>query len=258
MFNQFRTLLLNETADPTAGAEELLDPRFVLRPLGPTQSLVRDETFRGAEGSRTFRNFIATTLTRLTLGCPDLAPVVAGHLDPRVYLYPATLAVPGAVVTCAQGLPAGASVTVGGSFPGDPANGVFAATWLLGPESIAATPVGTPELDVDFPEGEADASLPIFLPDGGGLFVQFFGLSALPAGFEVRVDAAVGPTFDVLGLLARLRARAEVGVAFANPAIDGSPDAGATLRELYDAPDRPDVSLGALLLAHVLGLGRPF
>jgi hypothetical protein len=257
MINELRSLLLNERPGLDPGSdldpdrEELADPRFVPRRLDSTASAARAAIFHEADASRAYRHFIATALTRLAYAAPEAASLAgaSGRLDPRVHLKPAALQAPSVSLSTTDP----SRCHVGGAFSPALGPGIFANVWTLTRAGDALVridsqrgPVNAPvELAVSF---AGDSSLPLFLPGGGGLFVQWIGGAALPSPFRASVAARVPMSHDPLDLLSRLRARAETGALFGR-----SPE-GILLSPLYDRPGHPHEQLAAVLFAYALSI----
>ena len=284
MVNALRTLLLNEPSSPGTPAEEFVDPRFLPRSLGAAPSAVRTALFQDAFGAtrRPYRNFIATLLTRLTYAT-DVARAVraAGGFDPRVYLAPAAIAQPQTSfvqvsaatyeaftsdaslftadstemtidATGGETIESGTFVLGSGDTYAPTRPGVFASTWALSSLdnvtlSVTSTLTGaTTTLPLTF---VGDSSLPAPLPDGGGLFLQCTGGSALPPNLRAILSASVPMSYDVLAALARLRARPETGALFG---LGG--ELGASLAPVYTRPGYPQEQLAAVLFAYGLSV----
>ena len=287
MVNELRTLLLNEPASPGIPGAEFVDPRFRPRTLGSAPSAVRAALFQDALGpgaaARSYRNFIATLLTRLAYSCDVAAAVrAAGAFDARTYLQPAAVAQPRtslvqvsaaafeAFTADASFLTADSTeltidavggetiqndafvLSSGGAYtPARP--GVFANSWAITALdgttfSITSTltGVGAATLPVTF---VGDSSLPVPLPGGGGLFLQCTGATALPPGLRAILTASVPMGYDALAALGRLRARPETGALFG---LGG--DLGASLAPVYTRPGYPQEQLAAVLFAYGLTL----
>lgn len=244
MVNHLRTLLLNLAASPDAAGEEFIESTFRPNILTSAQSALHSCVFP-ASFDRTYRNFIATLLTRLALDSP-LAPELLA-LDPRTLLSDPALTVPGFTSSVTvERLASAASVRVTGSLTPQLNEGRFSRTWLItrtDSDEISLQSPGFPA-SLETVTFSANSSLSIRLEAASSLLLRLADVSAVPSGLRARVTATAPMSYDLFALLQRLQNSPNLRGLFSASTRD--------LQARFDNDSHPEVAIAAALMAYAL------
>lgn len=251
MVNHFRTLLLNETADPTAVQEQYIDPNFRPIELTPEESAIRNLILE-PQFPRDYRNFVATLMTRLAYSGTQVDKLEA--LDKRRTIDFATNASASLQTRLQLFRDNNASaLNLVGTFVPNLDKGYFEETYEVlrtGAAQIQVTNARTAAsrlINLTFSNGSTDLYR---LDPNRPLSVQFMGVDEVPAGLFARVVASAPMSYDAMAALSRLKSNDRVSNIF--PLVTG----GMELRNEYDNSSLPHQAFSAVLIAYALSVSR--
>lgn len=245
MINHLRTLLLNLPASPDAEREEFVEASFTTRSLNSNQSALAAAVFPGPF-NRTYRNFIATALTRLVAASPFATDI--WDLDPRVLLSDPVMSARGfnPSVSIVRIENANA-VIVGGKLIPDVNSGVFTKKWQIRESGMFAVEI------LDFQTGAYSTQVVTFdegsslrIPLDHSVYITLSEVSEVPAGLAAIVTANAPLSYSITDLESRLLS-SNVRQLMALP---GRRELSIKCLEQFDSSHRPDLTIAAALTAY--------
>lgn len=250
MVNHFRTLFLNEAASPDERFEQYIDPSFSSVGLNGDQAAVRSLLIQDSL-PRDYKNFIATLMTRMAYSSE--ASTLIDEIDQRttIDLRANTQESLRDTISLSRDNQA-ESLQIVGRFLSNPAVGIFSNTWLL-QES------GSDVLVTIGRSGKQMLVTPIFSGSGTGLhqidpdsplYLQFVGVSSVPAGMVANVSAVNSMTYDMTTALANLRSEDRVYNLFRG--IKN----GSELQDIFENSVYGDQVISAVLIAYCLSVSK--
>ncbi len=250
MVNHFRTLFLNEPADSSAVFEQFIDPRFATVGLSADQASVRNLLMRVGL-PRDYKNFVATLMTRIAYAS-ELSSLI-DDIDPRssINLKENTQDTLQDQITLSRDNAAD-SLNIVGRFVSNPVAGIFSNSWQLQKS-------GSDVLVTNARTGVQSLVTPVFDDTSTGLhqfdpssplYLQFVGVSSIPAGMVARVQATNSMTYDITTALANLKSEDRVFNIFRGIT------SGPQLQDQFVNSYRGDQAFSAVLIAYCLSVSK--